>query len=72
MCAVSFWGLQPKPRRLCVFLQSNDAVVPDTHTTVGYDEPTSDGPFPSVSLALYQFVLISCPLLHTPVSYFLC
>ena len=57
MCAVSFWGLQPLCRRLCMFLQSHDAIVPDTHTTVSHDEPTSDGPFPSVSLSFYQLSL---------------
>ena len=57
MCAVSLWGLQPRRRRLCMFLQSNDAVVPDTHATVGYDESVSDGPpfLPS----LYPFINLS-------------
>ena len=65
MCAVSFWGLQPQRRRLCMFLQSNDAVVPDTHTTVGHDEPMSDGP-----LSFRLFILLSiCPYQLPPTPY---
>ena len=40
-----------------MFLQSNDAVVPDTHATVGYDESVSDGP---LSFRLFILLLI-CP-----------
>ena len=65
MCAVSFWGLQPLCRRLRMYLQFHDAIVPGSHTTVSYDEPTSDGPFPSVSLFFYQF----CPYQLPPTPY---
>ena len=57
MCAVSFWGLQPQRRRPYMFLQSNDAVVPDTHATVGHHESISDGP---LSFRLFILLLI-CP-----------
>ena len=40
-----------------MFLQSNDAVVSDTHATVGYDESVSDGP---LSFRLFILLLI-CP-----------
>ena len=65
MCAVSLWGLQPRRRRLCMFLQSNDAVVPDTHATVGYDESVSDGP---LSFRLFILLLI-CPYQLPPTPY---
>ena len=54
MCAVSFWGLQPQRRRPYMFLQSNDAVVPDNHATVGHHESMSDGP-----LSFRLFILLS-------------
>ena len=59
MCAVSFCGLQPQRRRLCMFLQSNDAVVLILILPSATMNPCLTAPFPSVSLSFYQFVLIN-------------
>ena len=52
MCAVSFWGLQPQRRRLCMFRQSNDPVALSVMTN-----PWADGPLSFRLLILFSI----CP-----------
>ena len=54
MCAVSFWGLQPQRRRLCMFLQTNNAVVPSVMMNPCLTAPLSFRLFILLSICPYQ------------------
>ena len=60
MCAVSFWGLQPQRRRLCMFRQSNDPVALSVMTN-----PWADGPLSFRLLILFSI----CPYQLPPTPY---
>ena len=70
MRAVSFWGLQPQRRRLCMFRQSNDPVALSVMTNPWADGPPFlPSPYPFLDLSLSVFIFYINSLDFALISY---